>query len=91
MYKVILSVEAERFLKKLQGEPLLRVVEKLKWLQQKADFIIHHPLSSLPEDLKGLYRIRVGDYRIIYWMHTETKVLEIFSIEHRSKVYKSLQ
>lgn len=90
MYKVTILPDAERSLKKLTGEPLKRVVEKISWLQQKADLIIHHPLSSLPDDLKGLCRMRVGDYRIIYWIHTETRIIEIYAIEHRSRAYKNL-
>lgn len=91
MYKVTLLPDAERSLRKLTGAPLERVTAKIGWLQQKADLIIHHPLSSLPNDLKGLCRVRVGNYRIIYWIYTETKTIEVFAIEHRSRVYKSVQ
>ena len=91
MYKVTLLPEAERSLKKLTGEPLARIVEKIDWLQKKSGIIVHHPLTSLPDDLKGLCRVRVGDYRIIYWIYSETKTIKVYAIEHRSRVYKSLR
>jgi len=91
VYKVTLLPEAERSLKKLTGEPLARIVEKIDWLQKKSGIIVHHPLTSLPDDLKGLCRVRVGDYRIIYWIYSETKTIKVYAIEHRSRVYKSLR
>lgn len=90
MYRIILLPEAERDLKKLDKENLRRVVEKIDWLQDKAGAIVHHPLTSLPDDLKGLCRIRVGDYRIVYWLYSDSKTIKIYSIEHRSRVYKGL-
>jgi mRNA-degrading endonuclease RelE of RelBE toxin-antitoxin system len=91
VYKVTFLPEAERSLKKLSGEPFARIVEKIDWLQKKSDLIVHHPLTSLPDDLKGLCRVRVGDYRIIYWIYSETKTIKVYAIEHRSRVYKSLR
>lgn len=89
-YEIIILPDAERNLKKLTGEPLNRVVEKLDWLQQNADLIIHHPLTSLPDDLKGLCRLRVGDYRIIYWLISDARLIKVYAVEHRSRVYKKL-
>ena len=49
---------------------------------------IHPELYGLPlrQSLKGLRKLRVGDYRVIYKIK-EKKVL-IVIIEHRSLVYK---
>ena len=90
MYKIIVLPDAERSLRKISGGPLSRIIDKIDWLQRNADNIVHHPLTSLPDELKGLCRIRVGDYRVIYWINSDKKFIKIYSVEHRSRVYKSL-
>jgi len=34
------------------------------------------------------YRIRVGDYRILYWINEKEKKVEITSVAHRKEVYR---
>jgi mRNA interferase RelE/StbE len=91
MYKVTLLSDAKESFKKLDRTIQKRIGQKIDWLANNADKIIHHPLTSLPDDLRGLCRIRVGDYRIIYWVYTETKHIKIYDIEHRSKDYRSVK
>ncbi|OGL41609.1 MAG: hypothetical protein A2042_05045 [Candidatus Schekmanbacteria bacterium GWA2_38_11] len=91
MYKVILLPDAEKSFKKLDKPVQLRISEKIDWLSANAEKIIHHPLTSLPDDLKGLCRIRVGDYRIIYWIYFKTREIKVYDIEHRSKDYRSIK
>jgi mRNA interferase RelE/StbE len=90
MYKVTLLSDAEESFKKLDRTMQKRIGQKIDWIANNADKIIHHPLTSLPDDLRGLCRIRIGDYRIIYWVYTETKHIKIYDIEHRSKDYRSI-
>jgi mRNA-degrading endonuclease RelE of RelBE toxin-antitoxin system len=91
MHKVILLPDAESSFKKLDKSVQLRIADKIDWLAGNADKVIHHPLTSLPDDLKGLCRVRVGDYRIIYWLYNTEKLIKIYDIEHRSKKYRSLK
>jgi mRNA interferase RelE/StbE len=91
MYKVILLPAAEESFGKLDTFTKRRVAHKIDWLSENARKIIHHPLKSLPHDLRGLCRMRVGDYRIIYWVYDETKQIKIYEIEHRSKDYRSIK
>lgn len=65
--------------------------QKIDWLSKNAAEMIHHPLTSLPEDLRGLCKLRVGDYRIIYWVYQKETRISIYAIEHRRKEYKSLK
>jgi len=52
--------------------------------------MVHHHLSNLPDDLAGLCRFRVGDYRILYWRYPSEAVLKIYRIRHRRDVYRRL-
>jgi mRNA-degrading endonuclease RelE of RelBE toxin-antitoxin system len=35
-------------------------------------------------------KLRVGDYRILYWIYPAKKLVRIYRIQHRSEVYRSL-
>jgi mRNA interferase RelE/StbE len=44
----------------------------------------------MPADLAGLCKLRVGDYRILYWNYPSQKLIRIYRIQHRSEVYRRL-
>jgi len=50
-------------LKKLDSQIKNRVVEKLKWLVKNFEYITPVPLD---EPLKGFFKLRVGDWMIVY-------------------------
>ena len=83
--------DAEDSFKKLDRPIQKRIAQKIDWIAENADKVIHHPLTSLPDDLRGLCRVRLGDYRIIYWVYAETKHIKIYDIEHRGKDYRSIK
>ena len=91
MYKITFLPDAEDSFKKLDKPLQRRIGQKIDWLAENADKIIHHPLKSLPDDLRGLCKTRVGDYRIIYWVYDKDKHIKIYDIEHRGKDYRSLK
>mgnify|MGYP003492747747 CR=1 FL=1 len=87
MYKITFLPDAENSFKKLDRPLQRRIDQKIDWLADNADKIIHHPLKSLPDDLRGLCKTRVGDYRII----DKDEHIKIYDIEHRGKDYRSLK
>ena len=44
--------------------------------------------SALKGDLRGLRRIRVGDYRVLYELLSETLVVLVVRVAHRREVYR---
>ena len=91
MYKITFLPDAEESFKKLDKPIQKRIAQKIDWLAENADKVIHHPLTSLPDDLRGLCRMRFGDDRIIDWVYAETKHITIYDIEHRGKDYRSIK
>jgi len=91
MYQIIFLPQAEKSLKSLSPNIRKRIADKIDWLSINGDSVIHHQLSGLPDDLKGLCRLRIGDYRVVYWIYHSTMVIKIYEIEHRSKDYRSLR
>lgn len=52
--------------------------------------MIHRRLVGMPDDLAGLCKLRVGDWRILYWVHQREQVVRVYRIQHRSEVYRNL-
>ncbi len=75
MYKVIILPDAEKSFKKLDRIIQIRIAEKIDWLADNAETIVRHLLSSLPDDLKGLCKAKVGDYRILYWIYKRRRLI----------------
>jgi mRNA interferase RelE/StbE len=63
-----------------------RIVERMNWLAANLDDLKN--LEALTGNLTGLYKFRVGDYRIIYEIVRDEQVLVIHAIGHRREVYR---
>ena len=44
--------------------------------------------NALKGDLRGLRRVRVGDYRVLYELLDETLVVLVVRVAHRREVYR---
>ena len=76
-------------LEALANQPLkiqARIVKKLDWLVENFDNI--NPLG-LTGDLAEFYKLRVGDYRVIYELSDTGDEIIIVKLGHRSDVYDS--
>jgi mRNA interferase RelE/StbE len=85
-YKVLLRTSAQKVLKKLELKTKTRIAEKI------------HRLGHNPDDpgldikpLKGpekLFRLRIGDWRVIYARDDIVRIISIEKIGSRGDVYK---
>jgi mRNA interferase RelE/StbE len=80
--KIEYKLSVFRDLKKLDRQASERILDKIESVLSNNPNI-GEPLKG---DFKGLFRYRVGDYRIIY-IKTPESIL-ILRIGHRSSVYK---
>ena len=87
MYKVEFSESALKSLKKLD-KSTVRVIKNwvVKNLVDCDDPIVHG--KALKGKLAGIWRYRVGDYRLFADIHDNVVTIEIFEVAHRSKIYK---
>lgn len=82
---VSLSVLAKKQLKQLDKPVQKRITKFLNELTELAD-----PRSkgkSLVGDLKGFWRYRVGDYRLICRIHDEKLEILVVELGHRKEIY----
>ena len=89
-YRVIVLPSAETDLEKLDPDVRRRILRRAVWLGENASNIVHHQLVNMPDELSGLCRLRVGDYRVLYWLFRQQEVLKIYRIQHRSEIYRRL-
>jgi mRNA interferase RelE/StbE len=87
-YKIEIGPKAETQLAGLDAAIGASVERKILWLSQNAAGMIHRRLVGMPDDLAGLCKLRVGDYRILYWLHRDKKLVRIYRVQHRSDVYR---
>lgn len=86
VYDTSFSLRCKKTLESINRETAQRIIEKIKWLAEHADEIVHHQLIPLPDELKGL--CRVGDWRVFYVVHHKEKRIVIRGIAHRSEAHK---
>ncbi len=85
-YTVVISIDAQEFFESASGalqKKLDRCFEQLK-----VDPRNYPNIKPLKGELQSYYRYRVGDYRVIYQIDDDLKMVTIVLIAHRSKVYE---
>ena len=58
---------------------------KIRWLAENFDSIKPEPLGG---PLSGLYKLRVGDYRVVYSVDRDKKLLTVRLVGHRREIYE---
>lgn len=86
MYDIEFTRNATRELRRINNPILSRLMKAIEGLRED-------PRPQGSKKLVGqddLWRIRVGDYRIIYSIADAIKVVTITRVAHRSNVYDNL-
>jgi mRNA interferase RelE/StbE len=82
-YKVSLKKSAEKELRSIPARDITKIVDKIKNLQQQ-------PRPHGCEKMEGgeRYRIRQGDWRVIYTIDDTEKSVLVIKIGNRREVYR---
>ena len=84
MYRVVVERSAEKDLRKLALDMRSRVADALRSLANDPRPVGSRKLAGTKHD----WRIRVGEYRIIYEIADAAKVVRIYCVRHRREVYR---
>lgn len=82
-YQVRIKSKAEKQLDKVPLPDREKILKKLSELQNPFFF-------QQIEKLHGVdgYRVRVGDYRVLFTIDQKKKVIMVFRVKHRKEVYR---
>jgi len=85
-YRIVVRPAAERDLRGIDPQAIPRISEAIDTLASQPFSPDHRKLKATEHQ----YRVRVGDYRIIYEVDTDADVIIIHHIRHRRIVYRGL-
>ena len=85
MYRVRLLNAASKALAKVDKPAARRIVDRVEWL---AGNLTDTNLEALTGEFEGLFKLRVGDYRVVYEIIHEEKLIMIHAIGHRRDIYR---
>lgn len=83
-YKVIVKPSAAKVIRKLERNIQRRIVQLLERLAE-------HPRPEGVVKMAGddnLWRLRIGDYRMIYEIHDGQLIVLVLRVGHRRDVYR---
>ena len=84
-YAVIILPRARKSIERLDRTTRARIQAALELLSE-------HPRPPRSTPLVGetdVYRVRVGDHRILYRVQEEIRIVEIRKVAHRREAYRS--
>ncbi|MEO8515030.1 MAG: type II toxin-antitoxin system RelE/ParE family toxin [Ignavibacteria bacterium] len=84
LYEIVFTRSARKELEVLNYKIALQILKKIE------NFSLN-PRPSGSKKLKGeknLWRVRVGDYRVIYSIDDSEKLVDVSVIRHRKDVYR---
>ena len=86
IYKLLYARSVVKDLKKVPKEEREKIIEKIQLLVSNPYLSGSVPLQGS----SGLFRIRSGDYRIIYTVNNGELTILIIKIGHRKEVYRKV-
>ena len=83
-YTITFARSARKELERLSANIVSRIFPKIEALAQNP-----RPLGCRRlRGFENLWRIRIGDYRVIYQVFDDEMVVDIVAVRHRSQAYR---
>ena len=83
-YRIVIKKSAAREIENIQKKDRIRIVEKIRSLS-----IDPHPVGSKELSGQEKYRVRQGNYRILYQVIDHELVINVVKVGHRRDIYKN--
>lgn len=83
-YKLKWKRSATKEFRKLPKEKRLRILKAVEKLVEDPSQVSSRKLVNSKND----YRIRIGEYRVIYKIYRDVLVIQIIRVRHRKDVYR---
>ncbi len=84
-WRFYITVDAQRDIERLDVPIRRRVKERLAWFKEHFEELVPLPLGGT---LAGLFKLRAGDWRIVYQIENAKQLVTIHIVDRRDKIYK---
>ena len=86
IYQLSFSDKALKSLKRISKSDTKRIIDALDELAQDPD---HKAIvKQLNNHLEAIFRLRVGNYRVLYDKHEALRIIAVIDVGHRKDIYK---
>ena len=86
-WRIEIKPSAEKQYLRLDKKTRRRIKNTLRDIEGEAMPLLHSRVRALTGKLKGDYRVRIGDWRVLFTPNRETKVLHVYAILPRGHAY----
>jgi mRNA interferase RelE/StbE len=86
MYQVKVAEDAAKFIRKQDKHIQNQIINNIRALAENP----HPPGCKKIQGYEDLYRIRSGNYRIVYTIREKILVVFVVRVAHRKDVYRNL-
>ncbi|MDI6803018.1 MAG: type II toxin-antitoxin system RelE/ParE family toxin [Bacteroidota bacterium] len=85
-YSIHWKESAKRDLRGIDRQQIPRIIDSVSTLSNDPYPKQHRKLLGS----ESSYRIRIGDYRVIYQVNVHDKIIFIYHVRHRKDVYRKM-
>jgi mRNA interferase RelE/StbE len=86
-WTVRVSSQAEKYYRKLDKGARNRFKKALVSLSEYDDPPAHRGVKPLHGELRGFFRLRIGDYRVVFSLLREDRIIAVVNIFPRGDAY----
>jgi len=82
-YEIVLKTSVAKDLRRIPNADVRRILDRIKALAENP-----RPPGCVKLSAQERYRVRQGDYRIVYEIRDAELIVQIVKIAHRKEVYE---
>lgn len=83
MYKILFRGKAQKQINRLTPPHFKRVQDSIDGLADNP-----RPIGALKLQGSDSYRLRIGDYRVLYDIDDAAQIVTVYRVQHRREVYR---
>lgn len=83
-YRIVIKKSAAKDIERIEKKDRIRIIKKIRSLAEDP-----HPLGSKKLSGQEKYRIRQGNYRILYQVKNEELIISVVKVGLRREIYKN--
>ncbi len=83
-YRIVIKKSAAKEIERIEKKDRIRIIEKIRSLAEDP-----HPVGSKKLSGQEKYRIRQGNYRILYQVIDDELIIHVVKVGHRRDIYSN--